>query len=406
MLDGFGHWLQNARVYLRAKYRKGSPGKPQYFVPKTLQKTGFQVFSCQFGETDCFDTLEVMNIRTCIDFNLKSSNRKARLRAGAGIQNGLRLILISRTDRNIDFATPSVGYRVTIENPEKEIYDIDRKSSKNQYPNPYIQGEGNLGQVGWIDYARGNPVFLLPSDVPFGHYAPLGARTNLAVQRHEHHRAKKSKDQICRENKGIYKDYDDSRCLVHLEMSFIRLFCRCDPRGYVPCNKYQIKCVKRRGRHFDIKRLRELSRKNMCPHQCEEVFYRASISTYPLDQRGKRQHELLNMILHNPSLTEAEAADIEAFNMSATVLTEINVFLKTASTTVVSDVSKYLPLDLFSQLGGMFGLFLGMCVISILQWGELAFDIFRFWRYKRAENDTKVFIEETEQVGNYFTRKR
>ena len=375
MLKGFGHWLQNVRVYLRAKYRNNAPGEPKYLVSRTFQETGFQVFSCQFGETDCFDTLEVMNTRTCIDFNLKTNEKKVRLKAGAGLHNGLRLTLISRTDRNINFATPSIGYRVTIADPEKEIHDIDTKSNQ------------------------------LPADVPFGHYAPLGARTNIALQRHEHHRAKRSKGTVCRSNVGNYKDYDDTRCLIEQEVDLRQLRCKCDTRGYLPCSEKAVHCVKALERNtFDTQKFREKIRKK-CPFQCEEIFYRASISTYLLNQRAKRQHELLNVILHNPALTEAEAADIEAFNMSATVLTEINVFLKTSSTTVVSDVSKYLPLDLFSNLGGMIGLFLGMCVVSILQWGELAFDLFCFWLFKRAENDTKVMIDEAEEVGNYSTMK-
>ncbi len=53
-------------------------------------------------------------------------------------------------------------------------------------------------------------------------------------------------------------------------------------------------------------------------------------------------------------------------------LVELHVFLKTKDIEYISEEADYELASLFSDLGGVIGLYLGLAVVTILEFGEIA----------------------------------
>ena len=113
----------------------------------------------------------------------------------------------------------------------------------------------------------------------------------------------------------------------------------------------------------------------VCPPDCKQIRTQCSSYSIPLDTVVMHQHNMLEAMATNDTLTKKDLFESQDYNSSATILTRIKIYMESSNMEVVTEHLKYKPLDFLGNMGGIIGLTVGMSLFSLFQWVELLFDL-------------------------------
>lgn len=126
-----------------------------------------------------------------------------------------------------------------------------------------------------------------------------------------------------------------------------------------------------------------------CPKECDYIKYDTTISSSQYPANG--YYELMNKFnISNSNLYSGMLKD-NKFDQS-TVLA-VNVFYISSSYMKISENPSILIYDLLPNIGGTMGLFVGISVLSFVEFFEIAIELLAiFWRKLKNSQRFKSFF--------------
>ena len=284
------------------------------------------ILDCYFAGQQCGNLVEVFEpvlteLGMCYMFN--SGRRKLRVKSrGIGQRQGLQLLI--RINQS-DYATPfDAGVKVAIHNHSEPPLPADRG----------------------IGVPTGRSALISIKEQDIENNAGLHCRSNSNLS-------------TFRFLKGEYSAYSESACLVDCVHSTIARECECvSARSfYRPDTTYHSRlpdCTL--GKVCCVLDVLTSPSNCPCPVACKSLLFEATVSYsyFPADYTSQ-------MLAGSLNATPAE--------FSANSL-EVNVYFETLNIETQTTDEAYSFVALLSDIGGQVGLFLGLSVISVLQFGD------------------------------------
>ena len=308
------------------------------------------ILDCSFAGEPCGNLTEVFEtvfteVGICYTFNSERERQRVRTSRGIGQRQGLRMII--RINQS-DYATPAdAGVKVAIH-------------TQSEPPLPADRG---------IGVPTGRSAFISIKEQDIQNNAGLHCRDNGKTARFNF-------------LKRELPSYSESACLVDCVHSAIAIECNCvsvrsfyrpDTSQYAQlpdCTLEDICCI-----------LDSLTSPSDCPCSvaCITTRYEATVSYsyFPAEY-------ISQTLAHSLNTTPAN------FFMNSL---EVNVYFDTLNIETLTTEEAYSFIALLADIGGQVGLFLGLSVISVLQFGD--------WIIKwcRSEDDLR---EVTQRIKNKF----
>ncbi|XP_006825152.1 uncharacterized protein LOC100366841 [Saccoglossus kowalevskii] len=286
------------------------------------------ILQCSYAGVKCsysdFQWLPNREFGNCYTFNVASNGSEPRSAFNAGAEFGLKLTLFMEQDEYLGIYGQSAGVRVTV---------------------------------------HGNNEMPWPEDR--GLTAKTGAATSFAVQQKVFSRMPHPYGNCVSNDTYLFngKIYSSLSCRKMCVQEAMMNYCGCTDTYY----KDQVRCnildtmqeaCRQIIHYFYRKGLLECE----CPPQCFEESYdnTVSMSTWPSESS-------LGQLLKSLHAINPKAKKITDMNSAQKNLAAISVYFESLSVDMVKESEAYTKDDLMSDVGGLLGLYIGVSVITIVE---------------------------------------
>ena len=171
--------------------------------------------------------------------------------------------------------------------------------------------------------------------------------------------------------------YNRADCISLCRQLQIEKVCKCfdinHPRidSNIICNSTEEKaCVKNQHRIFEENDLLEECNK-LCPFECKKMIF-STINSQINEFTNEKAQEYFEHKLLKPKYEELNAT-LDDVKQS---IVNLNVFYDRLSFTEITEKPSFHFVDLVSNVGGTFGLFIGISLLSILEMVEIVYEMF------------------------------
>ena len=327
---------------------------------------------CLFSTEDCspdnFTWYQSPTYYNCYTFNGGNLSEETLKVTASGPQQGLSLILYLENDNGDDLYNGS--YHTL----------------------------SNIGDAGGVRVSIHSP-YTRPSPVDKGFDIPPGYSSSVGVRAVKTSRLGapygECEEDLMRESSQYI--YSTDTCMSLCQQSYIATHCHClssllptpetsDITGYKYCGYYNasdpdfyynnLSCEA--GRLMEFSRSDTLRRECQCFSPCQEYdyIYDVSYSYWPLDFTQASFYDAY--VLRRKDREELKAfTNLERFNNTQLIemglirrnFVRLNIYMKDLMITDVTESRTYKVENLFSDIGGTFGLWIG---VSVLTWCEIS----------------------------------
>ncbi len=176
--------------------------------------------------------------------------------------------------------------------------------------------------------------------------------------------------------------YRQTDCLELCLQRIIIQKCNCYYPKYanlyqsLPClNLTQSNCVDEQLLGFDINKINECT--NECPLECDSILFDYSVSslTYPSEQGYN--------IYEKDNTSFGTSQKISTYDLYKESYLYLNIFYPSTQCTQISISPKTSLNDLFANVGGSIGIFLGFSIFSIIEIFEIIFGVIFLFLFKK-----------------------
>ncbi|XP_006818648.1 degenerin mec-10-like, partial [Saccoglossus kowalevskii] len=260
----------------------------------------------------------------CFTFNPSTQNRELYTTSKTGKQNGVTLILFVEQSEYLTLLSEGVGFVLSVHNPNNHPFPEDESIS------------------------------VVP-----------GYETSIGISISETKRLGQPWYNCTKEDKTPYGNYpySTSACRKECLQTFLRGKCGCEnaisKNGYKKCNmlnKTQDLC------HQMIRYLHNHGKLTCnCPEPCSRYSYSmtTSLAVWPSDGYSERLLHLLH-VMNNK--TKAIKTSTLRGNIAL-----VQVYIDSLHIETVSQEKAYDMFDLFADIGGALGLWIGMSAVTLLE---------------------------------------